>query len=211
MWDIFLNCKNEEVIKQLSKIIITFHFYFYEMTDMKNKKLKLSTLLNKIEKHIKDGFKKGNLKLMKHSLILLKDMIDFVKEKKPPASILQHHQQYFKTTIKVQFEKKKYELEIFYGITYYEIKSKVAEIIKVERTKFQMYNSKGEEISLEYAEVPFCFMQEKIIRIMVVEEKEETVPNIVLNFVKDRIEDTLIDMLEDETICENVFHVLEDI
>lgn len=36
----------------------------------------------KIDKHIKDGFKKGNLKLMKHSLILLKDIIDFVKEKK---------------------------------------------------------------------------------------------------------------------------------
>lgn len=34
---------------------------------------------------------------------------------------------------------------------------------------------------------------------------------LVLNFIKDRVENTLIDMLEDESICEEVFQVLEDI
>lgn len=47
---------------------------------------------------------------MRHSLILLKDIIDFVKEKKEPREIMSNYQQYFKTTIKVMFENKKYEL-----------------------------------------------------------------------------------------------------
>jgi hypothetical protein len=57
----------------------------------------------KIEKHIREGFKKGNIKLMRHSLILLKDIIDFVKEKKEPRDIMNNYQQYFKTVVKVLF------------------------------------------------------------------------------------------------------------
>lgn len=73
---------------------------------------------------------------MRHSLILLKDIIDFVKEKKEPREIMNNYQQYFKTTIKILFETKKYELEVFFGVTYYEIKGKIAELIKLDRTKF---------------------------------------------------------------------------
>jgi hypothetical protein len=36
-------------------------------------------------------------------------------------------------------------------VTYYEIKSKIAELIKLERTKFEMFSMKNEEISLEFA------------------------------------------------------------
>jgi len=42
---------------------------------------------------------------MKHSLILLKDVIDFVKERPVKDSILHNYQQYFKTTIKILYEK----------------------------------------------------------------------------------------------------------
>lgn len=68
---------------ELSKLIISFHLNFHENIDFKVKKAKIVSLLGRIEKHIRDGFKKGNLKLMKHSLIILKDIIDIVKEKKP--------------------------------------------------------------------------------------------------------------------------------
>jgi hypothetical protein len=59
--------------------MLVFNFNFHESIDFKTKKSKIVTLMIKLEKHIRDGFKKGNLKLMKHSLIHLKDMIDFVK------------------------------------------------------------------------------------------------------------------------------------
>jgi hypothetical protein len=47
---------------------------------------------------------------MKHSLILLKDVIDFVKERPAQDSLLHNYQQYFKTTIKVYYEKERLEL-----------------------------------------------------------------------------------------------------
>lgn len=49
---------------------------------------------------------------------------------------MNNYQQYFKTIIKILFENKKYELEVFFGVTYYEIKGKIAELIKLDRTKF---------------------------------------------------------------------------
>jgi ABC-type methionine transport system ATPase subunit len=108
VWDIFLNCKNEEVIKKLSKIILCLHFHFHETVDFTTKKARALVLMTRLDKHIKDGFKKGNLKLMKHSLILLKDIIDYVKEKPITESILQNYQQYFKTSIKILFENQKH-------------------------------------------------------------------------------------------------------
>ena len=166
LWDIFPNWKKEEVIRELSKIILTFHFNYHDCVDFKTRKIRIVSLLAKLEKYIRDGFKKGNIRLMRHSLILLKDIIDFVKEKKEPREIMNNYQQYFKTIIKVMFENKKYELEVFFGVTYYEIKGKIAELIKLDRTKFEMFSLKNEEISLEFGEVPFCFMQEKTIKIM---------------------------------------------
>lgn len=70
-------------------------------------------------------------------------------------------------------------------------------MIKLDRTKFQMFSLKNEEISPQFAGVPFCFMQEKSIKIIRVLDNEQTIPHIVLDFIKDRVENTLIDMLED--------------
>ncbi len=40
-------------------------------------------------------------------------------------------------------------------------------------------------------------MQEKSIKIIRVLDNEQTIPHIVLDFIKNRVENTLIDMLED--------------
>ncbi len=69
------------MIKELSKMIIIFNFNYHESMNFPAKKSKVVNLMIKLEKHIKDGFKKGNSKLMRHSLILLKDIVDLVKEK----------------------------------------------------------------------------------------------------------------------------------
>ena len=100
------------MIKELSKLILSFHMNFHENIDFKTKKVKILSLLNRVEKHIKDGFKKGNLKLMKHSLIILKDLIDFVKEKKSIdyEPLQTNNQPFFKTIIKVQYENNKFDL-----------------------------------------------------------------------------------------------------
>jgi hypothetical protein len=80
-------------------------------------------------------------------------------------------------------------------VTYYEIKGRIAEMLKLDRTQIQLISSRNEEIALEFGEVPFCFMQEKVIRVYRLTETDETIPKVVLNFIKDRIENTLIDML----------------
>lgn len=40
---------------------------------------------------------------MRHSLILLKDIVDLVKEKHEPKEIMNNYQQFFKTIVKVLF------------------------------------------------------------------------------------------------------------
>ena len=84
VWDIFLNCKDEQVVKECSRLLLVLHLHYDDRTDPTVKKARATALLSRVEKFLKDGFRKGNLTLVKHALVLLKDVIDFVKEKRPP-------------------------------------------------------------------------------------------------------------------------------
>lgn len=79
IWDIFLNCKNYEVIERLARFILVVNFNFVDSFPLQARKERLEILLNRIEKHIKDGHRKANVKLMKHSLMLLNKIVVSVK------------------------------------------------------------------------------------------------------------------------------------
>lgn len=48
MWDIFLNCKSESVIKELSKMILALHFNYHDSCDSETKKVKVNSLMVKL-------------------------------------------------------------------------------------------------------------------------------------------------------------------
>ena len=71
------------------------------------------------------------------------------------------------------------------GITFYELKTKIAELLGLERRHFFMEGKTLGTIALEYAEIPFCFLkQEKEIRVFRLSEDSKTIPRIVLDFIK---------------------------
>ena len=103
VWDVFMNCKNDEVLKELDELIIILHFHCATTCEDKVKKSKATSLMTKIEKHLRDGYKRSNYRILKAALRLLKEVIFFAKHKqlmKPNSA------SHFKYTHKIKFDGK---------------------------------------------------------------------------------------------------------
>jgi ABC-type uncharacterized transport system YnjBCD substrate-binding protein len=48
MWDIFLNCENEAVIRQVSRMMLSLHFHFEDAVDFKVKRAKAVVLMTRL-------------------------------------------------------------------------------------------------------------------------------------------------------------------
>lgn len=88
LWSIFLNCRNEEVVPHAANLLQGLYMNFPENLaateeGLEEKNQRVKALLLKLDKNIKSGLQKTNMKLINRSLLLLKEVIAEVKESKP--------------------------------------------------------------------------------------------------------------------------------
>lgn len=80
VWDIFMNCKDHHVLINLNQLIIVLYLHCESACTEKARLNKLNALMAKIDKNLKDGYRKGNYRILKASLELLSAVIDFCKQ-----------------------------------------------------------------------------------------------------------------------------------
>ena len=96
LWNIFLNCRNEDVITKAVELIKQIYLNYPESLQRvsngeEEKVQRIRGLLLKLDTNIKRGLQKLNMKLISRSLLLLQEVTIEVKESKkcPPELILQ--------------------------------------------------------------------------------------------------------------------------
>ena len=80
VWDIFLNCKTEEVIPYLTKFMKDLFLNNSNQMLAAIQVSRVEELLKKLDKFIKDGVRKSNTRIIKNSLMLLRRIINDLKE-----------------------------------------------------------------------------------------------------------------------------------
>ena len=70
-----------QVLKEVNKLLITLHLHFNSNLDLVQRKKRINAFMTRLEKHLLDGFKKGNQRIVKCVLALIKDTLDYLKEK----------------------------------------------------------------------------------------------------------------------------------
>lgn len=102
VWDIFMNCKNQRVLTKLNELIIILYLHCESACTSEARLSKVNALMAKIDKNMKDGYRKGNYRILKASLELLKAVIDFGKQ--VPEGKAKDIAQHYKFTHKINFE-----------------------------------------------------------------------------------------------------------
>ena len=131
LWNIFLNCKNERVIYKVVSFFKDLYLKYHVKFEEKEKLERTQGLFTKLEKNIKDGIKRSNIKLLKHSLIFVKELLYEIKEKSY-FGYERHHHHSNKKIIKLKFPENEVD-EIKIEITAYliELRKTISDKYKI--------------------------------------------------------------------------------
>ena len=137
LWDIYEKCRSDEVLHYLNRYFIKFYFFFAPNLTLQMRKSRIDDVMGRLMEHIRGSYAKGNYRIVKHSLELLRGIFELVKEDERVYYQTETPSPY-KAKIDVKYLANSYRFEISENETVFLLKYKVAERLKLKMNTFKL-------------------------------------------------------------------------
>ena len=140
----------------------------------------------KIKANLDTGYKDSNNQLIKNTLMLLKNVIQLIKEEKKIES--SHSLSISNIKVQIYHEGKTYQLDVKYQDTISNIKIRVANFLSLKPIGFKLLNNKQEQLGFDYKDIPISCYPERYFKVFEIPQEEETLTKFINTFLNEQIE-----------------------